>query len=111
MRLFPASFRRRRSHGHRHYSTPNLHDFSIDSLVTLIDKPLGVHHIRKKLYSLPLQRLKSLFDVSRISCLIPIHQNIESLASFLMSLTTGYTDPYLPIHILKRKESFEPTFR
>jgi len=36
MRLFPASSRRRLSHGHRHYSTPNLHKFSIDSLVNLI---------------------------------------------------------------------------
>jgi len=39
MRLFTASSRRRRSHGYRHYSPPNLHNFSIDSLVTLIEKP------------------------------------------------------------------------
>jgi len=33
--------------------------------------------------------------VSRFSCLIPIHQNIESLALFLISLTTDYTKPVL----------------
>jgi len=75
--------------------------FSIDSLVTIIKKPLGIHHILTKLYYLPLQRLKSLFEqVCRFSCLIQIHQNIELLASYLMSLTTGYTNPYLQIHIL-----------
>jgi len=52
MRFFPASSR---------------HNFSI---VTLIEKPLGVHHIRTKLYFLPLQRLKSLFDESK-STLLP----------------------------------------
>jgi len=72
MRLFAASSRRRHSHGHRYYSPPNLNTgtFSIDSLVTLIAKPLGVHHIRTKLYSLPLQRFKSLFDESK-SILLP----------------------------------------
>jgi len=70
MRLFPVSSRRRRSHGHWHYSPPNLHNFSIDSLVILIEKPLGVHRIRTKLYSLPIQRLNSLFDVSK-STLLP----------------------------------------
>jgi len=43
--------------------------------------------------------------LSRLSCLIPIHQNMEALASLLMSLIAGYANPYLPIHILKRKES------
>jgi len=70
MRLFPACSRRRRSHSHGHYSPSNLHNFSIDSLVTLIEKPLGVYHIRTKLYSLPLQKLKSPFDVSK-STLLP----------------------------------------
>jgi len=70
IRLFPASSRRRRSHGHRHYSPSNLHNFSIDSFVTLIEKPLGIHHIHTKLYSLPLQRIKSLFDESK-SILLP----------------------------------------
>jgi len=76
MRLFPASSRRKRSHGHRHYSPPNLYNFSIDSLITLIEKLLAVHHIRAKLYSLPL---KFSIKVSRISCLIPVHQKIQSL--------------------------------
>jgi len=70
MRLFQASSRRRHSHGHRRYSLLNLHNLSIDSLVRRIEKPLGVHHIRTKLYSLLLQKLKSFFDESK-SILLP----------------------------------------
>jgi len=95
MRLFPIFS--------RHYSPPNLNNFSIDSLVT--EKLLGFHHIRTKLYSLQIFTVNPLsMKVSRLACLIQIHQNI--LASYLMSLTTGYTNRYLPIHILQRKESF-----
>jgi len=113
IRLFPAfSGRRRRSHGHRHYSPPtcNLHNFSIDSRHTYwetIRRPS--YSYEKKCNSLLLQRLKSPFRWKKVDSLALFQfTKVKSLASFLMSLTTGYTNSYLPIHIhvLQRKESF-----
>ena len=62
MQLFPTSQRRPRSHGHRHYTRPDLHNVTFDSLVSIIQKPLGIHHIRTKLYSLPLSKLHTLLE-------------------------------------------------
>ena len=53
MRLFGNSQRQKRSHGQRHYSWPNFHaDVAFDTLLP--------HHIRTKLYQLPVTKLRSL---------------------------------------------------
>ena len=65
MRLFPISNRRSRSHGHKHYNRPVIHNVTFDSLVPTIQKPLGVHHIRTKLYSLPLSKLHVLLEETK----------------------------------------------
>jgi len=64
MNLFTKSPRRKRSHGHRHYTSPKMHDVSIDGLLPFMNKPLGLHHIRTKLYSLPFTTLHSLYRAS-----------------------------------------------
>ena len=53
--------RRKRNHGHRQYTSHKLHDVSINDLIPYSHKPLGMHHIRTKLYSLPLSQLHSLY--------------------------------------------------
>ena len=61
MRLYGSSQRRKRSHGHRHYNRPNFHaDVAIDNLLPHVQQPLGLHHIRTKLYQLPVTKLRSL---------------------------------------------------
>ena len=61
MRLFGCSQRRKRSHGHRHYNRPNFHaDVAFDTLLPYIQQPLGLHHLRTKLYQLPVTKLRSL---------------------------------------------------
>ena len=61
MRLFCSSQRRKRSHGHRHYNRPNFHaDVPYDTLLRYVQQPLGLHHIRTKLYKLPVTKLRSL---------------------------------------------------
>ena len=77
MNIFNSTPRRRRSHGHRHYTSPSLHDVSINDLLPFIQKPLGIHHIRMKLYSLPLSKLHSLFNL----CL-------ESTVTYLIQTNT-----------------------
>ena len=50
MNLFPSHSRRKRSHGHRHYTPAWHNDISFDDLLPFINKPLGIHHIRTKLF-------------------------------------------------------------
>jgi hypothetical protein len=58
--------RRKRSHGHRHYTSPICNDVSLNDLLPFMQKPLGMHHIRSKLFSLPFSKLHSLYN----SCLV-----------------------------------------
>ena len=61
IRLFGSSQRRKRSHGHRHYNRPNFRvDVAFDTLLPHVQQPLGLHHIRTKLYKLPVNKLCSL---------------------------------------------------
>ena len=56
-----SSQRRKRSHGHRHYNRPNFHaDVAFDTLLPYIQQPLGLHHMRTKLYQLPVTKFRSL---------------------------------------------------
>ena len=61
LNLFDRTSRRHRSHGSRKYNKPEIHDFSFDGLLPFVNLQLGLHHIRTKLYSLPLKRLHALY--------------------------------------------------
>jgi len=66
MDIFNSAPRRKRSHGHRHYTSPIFHDVSLNDLLPFRQKLLGIHHIRSKLCSLPLSKLHALYN----SCLV-----------------------------------------
>ena len=66
MDIFNSASRRKRSHGHRHYTSSIFHDVSLNDLLSLMQKPLGMHHISSKLFSLPLSKLHALYN----SCLV-----------------------------------------
>ena len=68
MSLFNTIPRTKRSHGHQRIQHPNvkkaskprtLHD-TFNDLLSNIQKPLGIHHIRTILFSLPVSYLKDL---------------------------------------------------
>ena len=61
MDIFNSVPRRKRSHGHRHYTFPICHDVSLNDLLPFMQKPLGMHHIRSKLFALPLSKLHTLY--------------------------------------------------
>ena len=65
MDIFNSAPRCKRSHGHRHYTSPIFHDVSLNDL-PFMQKPLDMHHIRSKLFSLPLSKLHALYN----SCLV-----------------------------------------
>ena len=62
LNLFDRTSRRHRSHGSRKYNKPEIHDVSFDGLLPFVNLQLGLHHIRTKLYSLPLKRLHALYE-------------------------------------------------
>ena len=66
LNLFDRTSRRHRSHGSRKYNKPEIHDVSFDGLLPFVNLQLGLHHIRTKLYSLPLKRLHALNESTLI---------------------------------------------
>ena len=69
--IFNKQHRRKRSHGHRHYSkkAPQL-DSSIDTFVNVIDsidQSQGVHKIKTTLFSISLPRLRELQSLAQES--------------------------------------------
>ena len=62
LNLFDRTSRRHRSHGSWKYSKSEIHDVSFDWLLPFVNLQLGLHHIRTRLYSLPLKRLHALFE-------------------------------------------------
>ena len=67
MRLFPNAQRRKRSHGHRSYHRPHIQDVTLHSLLPYVSQQLGPHHIRTKLYSVPLRVLNKLLEKAKAS--------------------------------------------
>ena len=62
LNLFDRTSRRPRSHGSRRYNKPEIHDVSFDGLLPFVNLQLGLHHIRTRLYSLPLKMLHELYE-------------------------------------------------
>ena len=61
MHLFPSFNRKKRSHGTRHYTPPRNNQVLFNDLLDWIFRPLGIHHIRTKLFSIPLPSLNKLY--------------------------------------------------
>ena len=85
MDIFNSAPRRKRSHGHRHYASPICYDVSLNGLLPFMPKPLGMHHIRSKLFSLPLSILHALYN----SCLVSNVTNPNSNEYKLTAIVTS----------------------
>jgi hypothetical protein len=70
MSIFITIPRPKRSHGHKRIQHPNIKKSSkprtlqdaFNDLLSNIQKPIGIHHIRTILFSLPVNYLKDLSD-------------------------------------------------
>ena len=62
LNLFDRTSRKHRSHGTRKYNKPEIHNFSFDGLLPFVNLQLGLHHIRTRLYSLPLNMPHDLYE-------------------------------------------------
>jgi hypothetical protein len=72
----------KRQFGHHHYTSPIFYNVSLNDLLPFVQKPLGIHHIRSKLFSLPLSKLHALYN----SCWV---NNVTNLNSKEYKLTSG----------------------
>ena len=81
LNVFDRTSRRHRSHGSRRYNKPEIHNVSFDGLLPFVNLQLGLHHIRTRLYSLPLKTLHVLYE----STVLTLHFTVLDLAS-----TSGY---------------------
>ena len=84
MGIFKSAPRRKRSHGHRYYTSPIFHDVSLNDLLTFMQKPLGMHHIRSKLFSLPLSKLHTLYNSCLVSNVINPNSNEYKLTAIVL---------------------------
>ena len=88
MNIFNSNPRRTRSHGHCHYRSPTLHDVSINDLLPFIQKPLCVHHIRTKLNSFTLSKLRSLFNLCFETTVTNPHANKYKLTAIISDIAS-----------------------
>ena len=65
LNLFDRTSRRHGSHGARKYK-PEIRNVSFDGLLPFVSLQLGLHHIRTRLYSLPLNMLHDLYESTLI---------------------------------------------
>jgi hypothetical protein len=89
MGLFLNNKRRRRSHGHRSYNKPNIHDVTLMSLLPYVNEPLGPHHIRKSFTLFHLKFCMHCLNKPRLVHTSSFqHQNIDWILWLWMLITT-----------------------
>ena len=87
MGLFNHTQRRKRSHAHRSYDKPAIHNVSFDSLLPYyVNQQLGLHHIRTKLYSVPLKLLNSLLEKAKEHPILDSSSPEYRLGSVIMDI-------------------------
>jgi hypothetical protein len=65
-----------------------MHDVSNNDLLPFIKKSLAIHHIRTKLYSLPLSKLHSLFNLCLESTVTNPHSNQYKLLAIISDIAS-----------------------
>jgi hypothetical protein len=97
MSLFNTIPRTKRSHGHKRIQHPNVKKASkprtlqdtFNDLLSNIQKPLGIHHIRTILFSLPVNYLKDLRDFGLVK---GGHQTIQNTGMIQVIMYEEFED-------------------
>ena len=102
--VWPNLSRRHRSHGSRKYKKPEIHNASFDGLLPFVNFQLGLHHIRTRLYSLPLNMLHDLYESIWPYISPMLHpQNIDFRVLFWTFPQTGFSKLSGCVIILRQK--------
>jgi len=86
MNIFDNSPRRKRSHCHRQYTSPKLHDVSINGPLPYVQIPLGMNNIRTKLHPLPLSKLHSLYATCLKTSTSDPYSTLYKLAAIMLDI-------------------------
>ena len=103
MDIFNSAPRRKRSHGHRHYTPPILQDASLNDLLPFMQQLLSMHHFRSKLFSLTLSNLHSLYN----SCLESYVTNPNSNEYKLTAMVLDIASHRLFIPVVIKKDEID----
>ena len=89
MNLFPSFTRKKLSHGTMHYTPPLNNQVLFTDLLDLVFKPLGIHHIKTKLFSLPLPSLNKLYNKCLQSSFLDQSSREYKLNSIILDIANG----------------------
>ena len=70
----------------RHYTSPIFHDGSLNDLLPLMQKPLGMHHTGSKLFSLPLSKLHALYNLCLVNNVTNPNLNEYKLTTIFLDI-------------------------
>jgi hypothetical protein len=104
--IFHNSPRRKRSQGHHQYTSPELHDASKNDMISFVQKPLEMHHIRTKQYSLPLSKLNSLYITCKKSSATDPYSTLYKLTAFILDI--GQCSVFKPVTIRENEKKNQP---
>ena len=108
MHIFDNTPKRKRSHGHRLYTSPQIHDISINGLLPspCVQKPLEMHHIRTKQYSLPLSKLNSIYITCIKSSTTDSYSTLYKLTAFILDISQ--CSVFKPMTIRENEKENQP---
>ena len=89
-----------------HFISHTLYDVSIDDLMLFIQKPLGIHKIRTKLYSLPLSKLYSLYNLCLETPFTNRHSNQYKLTAYFPILQVTDFSNQFALGKMSRRKNF-----
>ena len=99
--LFHSCRRRHRSHGHRHYNPPSIHNVTFNGMLAQMHKPMGIHYIRTKLFAIPLSQLKKQLDEALRFMCSDQHSPESKLVSIISDI--GHYRLFQPARIMQQK--------
>ena len=88
--IFKSTHRRRRSHGLSHYTSPTLHDVSINESMPFIQKSLAIHHIPEALFITPFKTSFSYVWKPLLQTLIQTNTNLHQSYHISLFLYNSY---------------------
>ena len=90
LNLFDRTNRRHRSRGSRRYNKPEIHNVSFDGLLQFFNLQLGLHHIRTRLYSLPLKTLHVLYESTMTLHFTDVWSPEHRLQSIILDISSNW---------------------
>ena len=98
--------RRKRSQCHHQYTSPELHDASKNDMISFVQKPLEMHHIRTKQYSLPLSKLNSIYITCIKSSTTDSYSTLYKLTAFILDISQ--CSVFKPVTIRENEKENQP---